>query len=250
MVNCAIFADTGFEPTYVYKHLEWLKNELSFPIYIVKSKDEQTNKGILEHTLKTIKGTAEAYNAPPFFSNKGLIRRQCKHHYKIFPIRLKIRELLGLKKHQRCPTKDKDYFVYQYIGISKDEMNRMTINRDKYIKNIYPLVEKNITRKDCINWLKNNNYPIVKKSACMFCPYHDNDTWKDMKKNRPKDFAMVVKIDEKLRNSKSKKYPFDRKLYMHWSLKPLKNINFDKPIKDPRTKKRTFNDECEGMCGV
>ena len=35
MPDCAIFADTGYEPQGVYDHLEWLIKELPFPTYIV-----------------------------------------------------------------------------------------------------------------------------------------------------------------------------------------------------------------------
>ncbi len=37
MPDCAIFADTGWEPKAVYEHLAWLKspNVLPFPVHIV-----------------------------------------------------------------------------------------------------------------------------------------------------------------------------------------------------------------------
>ena len=35
MVDAAIFADTGGEPKAVYNWLDWLKTQLSYPVYIV-----------------------------------------------------------------------------------------------------------------------------------------------------------------------------------------------------------------------
>ena len=35
----------------------------------------------------------------------GIGRRQCTEHYKIVPVRRKIRELLGLSRGQRVPGK-------------------------------------------------------------------------------------------------------------------------------------------------
>ena len=35
MPNCAIFADTHWEPPSIYTHLEWLAARLAFPLYIV-----------------------------------------------------------------------------------------------------------------------------------------------------------------------------------------------------------------------
>ena len=33
--DCAIFADTRWEPPSIYEHLTWLKDRLSFPLYVV-----------------------------------------------------------------------------------------------------------------------------------------------------------------------------------------------------------------------
>ena len=32
--DCAIFADTRWEPPNIYSHLEWLARQLSFPLYV------------------------------------------------------------------------------------------------------------------------------------------------------------------------------------------------------------------------
>jgi hypothetical protein len=39
-VDCAIFADVKAEPQEVYKHLDWLKTELSYPLYVEKERLE------------------------------------------------------------------------------------------------------------------------------------------------------------------------------------------------------------------
>ena len=67
--DCAIFADTHWEPPSLYTHLDWLAERLGFPMYVV---------------------------------DNG--RSQCTEHYKIRPIQRKIRELLGLTKGQRVPS--------------------------------------------------------------------------------------------------------------------------------------------------
>ena len=33
--DCAIFADTRWEPPSVYEHIEWLAGQLRFPLYVV-----------------------------------------------------------------------------------------------------------------------------------------------------------------------------------------------------------------------
>ena len=36
--DCALFADTRWEPPSVYEHLEWLEGRLSFPLYVVDNR--------------------------------------------------------------------------------------------------------------------------------------------------------------------------------------------------------------------
>ncbi len=61
---------------------------------------------------------------------KGILRRQCTGNYKINPVQQKIRELLGLKKGEK---RKKGTKVELVMGISYDEMTRMTINRIKIV---------------------------------------------------------------------------------------------------------------------
>lgn len=37
--DCAIFADTGWEPKAVYRHLQWLEDVLPFPVHRVSAGD-------------------------------------------------------------------------------------------------------------------------------------------------------------------------------------------------------------------
>ena len=247
MPDCAIFADTGNEPLHVYTHLENLKKILPFPIHIVKAFFKDSHEDIYEHTMQAIQGKTSRYSGPPAYMKKGFIRRQCTNDFKIQPIRRKLRELIGLKPRQRG---GKEVRIRQWIGISTDEFNRMKESRDAYIENVFPLIKLKMSRQDCLDWMKNNGYPLPRKSACIFCPYHDNKTWKDMKENQPEDFALAVQVDEDLRNAESLKYPFDENLYLHRSLKPLKDVNFDAKNKKGEKFQEDMDEECEGMCGV
>ena len=46
------------------------------------------------------------------------------------------------------------------------------------------------------------------------------------------------------------KYPFDENLYLHRSLKPLKDVDFDAKNKKGEKFQEDMDEECEGMCGV
>jgi len=237
MPDCAIFADTGAEPKHVYDFLDYVESLVPFPVYRVME-----GEGLEVSTIKSIKGSRFA--GPPFFTESkgggGMLRRQCTREYKIAPIERKVRELVGLKKGQRGP---KEVVVQQWIGISMDESVRMKINPTKWINNRWPLIEKDMYRYDCINWMREHGYREPSKSACYFCPYHDNATWQNMLDHDPDSWERAVKMDELIRNGVR---GTTEKLYLHRSMQPLTECDFD-PARDQFD---MFDHECEGMCGV
>ena len=240
-VDCAIFADTGYEPKMVYAYLELLKKILPFPIYIVA-------KGNIKDDMINSIDNGTRFPTAPFFTKnaetgkKGMLRRQCTNDYKIQPIRQKIRQLSNVAKGKHFP---KDKYVEQWIGISTDEVQRMKPARDKYIYNRHPLIEMNMSRQDCIDWMKKNEFPLPEKSACIVCPYHNDAYWHFMKTERPSEFADAVEFDKKIRTGSRK---INDHLYLHRKCIPLDEIDFDKNETDKQLD--MFNNECEGMCGV
>jgi hypothetical protein len=234
MPDCAIFADTQFEPDSVYEHLEWLEEKLPFPVHKV------TVGNIKEDALKGENKSGTKFVTMPFFTASGIGMRQCTNDYKIQPIRTKTRELLGLKKGQRA----KDVICETWIGISLDEIQRVKDNRDKYIINRWPLLELGMKRHHCHEWF-DKHYPNKKlaKSACIACPYHDNKLWRDMKINDPKSFNDAVLFDKAIRTQNTKNI----EQFVHSSLKPLSEVDFSSAEDKGQL---NFLDECEGMCGV
>ena len=103
--DCAIFADTHWEPPTLYPHLEWLAGQLRFPLYVVdngRSLREDV-KGLTNHS-----GSRRYVDIPVYLKGRdgesnGMGRRQCTDNYKIRPVRRKVRELLGLRRGQRAP---------------------------------------------------------------------------------------------------------------------------------------------------
>lgn len=241
MVDGAVFADTGAEPKHVHRYLDWLEGEVPFPIHKVMHKE-----GLRENIIGALLGGRFA--GAPFFTEspsgkgQGRLRRQCTREFKIQPIVQQVRELLGLAKGERAK---KGIQVVQYIGISTDEASRMKPSQHHYIENQWPLIELGMSRADCMKWLTANGYPIPGKSACTFCPYHDDKLWADMKKNDPESFADAVEIDEMIRGGVK---GTTQKLYLHRSMKPLRDVQFGNAKGLEQTD--MFQEECEGICGV
>lgn len=239
MPNCAIFADTGAEPTHVHTYLDWLERQLPFPVHRVMK-----GGGLEQGLIDAAAGKRVA--TPPFFTRSsegdvGILRRQCTAEFKIAPIKKKLRELLGLESGQRAP---KDVQVVQYIGISTDEAVRMKPSQDRWIENRWPLIEKGMNRAECLLWVERNGYRKPGKSACTFCPYHDDSLWRDMKNNDPESFGKAVEMDKLMRAGMGGK---TQELYLHRSMKPLDEIDFRNA--EDVGQYRMFDDECEGMCG-
>lgn len=96
------------------------------------------------------------------------------------------------------------------LGISVDEIHRASVSVwedgdivEKRMR-LYPLIEKRLTRKECVKIIIENGYPIAPKSACYFCPFQSLDAWKRMKNNKPELFEKSVEIEDKLKEKAGK----------------------------------------------
>lgn len=241
-VDAAIFADTGGEPKSVMKHLDWLESELSYPVYRVMEKDGLTNA-----IYEAVEDKTKRLSAPPFYtkgerSKVGKLFRVCTSEYKIKPVIQKIRELLGLKKGERA---GKEIRVIQWFGISYDELQRMKESKHKWLQHYYPLIEKKITRQDCLNWMQRNGYPEPPRSACTYCPYHSDSFWRTMKYEDTESWTDAVNVDHAIRAGIR---GTTNELYLHKSLQPLDEVKFEDEY-HPDQETFSFGDECEGMCG-
>jgi hypothetical protein len=243
MVDVAIFSDTQSESKATYKWLDWLKKQLTFPVYKV------TAGSLKDNLLKSNKDIYVRGTSIPMFTRnkktgkKGMMRRACTTTYKIEPITKKIRELLGMKFRQKVP---KDYKVIQLLGISRDEVQRMRKSSLHYMDFDYPLIDKSITRKDCLDWMKDKGYPIPPRSACTFCPYHSNEEWRNVKANKD-EWNEVVALDKQLRTGLYNTERKEVEYFLHKSAVPLSEADISDKKDDQLD---LFQNECFGMCGV
>ena len=149
---------------------------------------------------------------------------------------------MGLKPRQRAKGK---VSVNLWIGISTDEIIRMKPNRETWITNRWPLIEKHMSREKCLDWMMKNCYPKPEKSSCIGCPYHNDAAWREMKMHDKTSWLDAVEIDKLIRNGiRGTK----EKLYMHRSLRPLDKVDF-RNLED-MGQMNMFNEDCDGHCGV
>jgi len=221
--DIAIFADTGWESKKTYDHLQWLKGEAKrhgIPVIIVQSyniRDDSLNAGELH----------KGFYLMPLFMDRGgkhlMGKRQCTNRYKLLPIKAKIRELLSLGFRERVPQG----VIEMWLGISLDEASRMSLERDKWLGKRYPLVERMMSRNDCILWLHNNyNGLKVAKSSCIGCPYHSAIEWQEVYAN-PEEWEDALLVDDTIRHGSKTGTAYTQ--YLHSSFKPLREVDLRTP---------------------
>jgi hypothetical protein len=256
LIGHAIFADTQDEPQAVYDHLGWLVEQCR-PHFQVLVR----SKGCLgDNLVNGINADGLRFVSIPAFvkgpEREGMTKRQCTQEYKIEVIERAIRyDILGLAPRQRIP---KEIQIEQIFGLSYDEPGRIArvkMRRDTdQIETIFPLFEMEMTRGSCLTWLKKQNIPhTVPRSACVYCPYHDNAEWRWIRDNDPEGWKRAVQIDEAIRDHDSvSQKAMVRPLYVHRSCVPLAEADLD-TIDERDTKKGQllfwFNQECDGLCG-
>lgn len=250
-VDCAIFADTGWEPKGVYANVEWLKTQLPYPIHVVKNDID-----LLEACERGIEAHGGPGMAPPvFISNTpgehgGITWRQCTRDFKVVPIKRKIREILGVGARARIEPGT----VEQWLGLSADEAQRVSRSRDAYVTFRWPLVEVGLTRSAVIAWF-NERYPgqPLPRSACVGCPFHSAREWVAVRKSDPEMWERTVAMDESLRNGRN--IGLTTPAYLHTRCLPL-NEAVDADEKMLKSRPSLFDtgdgwgNECGGHCGV
>lgn len=249
MPTAAVFADTQAEPQSVYRWLDWLEPTLPFPVHRV-------TRGSLTEAITTLRERKDKdgfwiYSGIPTFNvnpdgSSGHVHRQCTYSFKIEVLDKTVRKLAGIKRGQKTPT------VTRWIGISLDEAHRMRPSRHPWAEHRWPLVERRLSRSDCLLWMERNGYPKPPRSACVYCPYHSDTEWRRLKAEEPEAFAEAVRVDHAYRAAKIQTGVGAIKQrgvpYLHASRMPLDEVDFS--TAEDNGQQSMFGNECEGMCGV
>ena len=248
--DAAIFADVQEEPDEVYTHLEHLKTLGGPPIIVTtagKLGDALDHKG----SGKTGHYTAiPSYTLNPQTGSRGIIQRQCTADFKVKPIERTIRERCGGQFGKPLP---KGVVVHQYMGLSFDEPKRVIRVKQRFLakpaswKVHFPLWEMQMTRSDCVAYLKSKLTHEVPRSACVFCPFKADSEWRRLKEEDPKGWERAVHVDKVCHIGNG----LDSHRYLHKTCVPLDQVDL-RPADEKSGQKTLFSgfqDECEGYCG-
>lgn len=111
---------------------------------------------------------------------------------------------------KRCDT---------WMGFSLEEIRRVKPARRKWNRPIYPLIQLGLKRPDCVSLVKDHGWPAPPRSSCWMCPNKSNSEWRDMRDNRPDDFARAIAFEKELRLR-------DPHLWLHEDCVPLEQADF------------------------
>lgn len=214
-----LFADTGFEPAAVYRHVEWAQRQCvkaGIPFHATSAK-----RNLREEFEAFESGEIAHWNArPPLYvvdrGGRNSMQRQCTSKAKIKPLERKKLELLGFKTARGVP----DGAAVVQIGISTDEARRASASQTRWVDRSYPLIDPlKMSRSDCQSWWE-ANYPHVNlpSSSCVICPYKRAMMWRRMKETAPEDWRVAVEYDSRIRAAYAEKGQF---VYLSGDYLPL-----------------------------
>jgi hypothetical protein len=173
------------------------------------------------------------YVSIPFYirnpdGSDGMAQRQCTPYYKLDVIRRKVRELLGAAP-PGFRSVPRGRVCEQWVGFSTDEIGRVSDAQPvSYQHLVYPLLDLGMDRKACERWLRSRGWTSVAKSACIFCPFHGNRMWRDMRDSHPEEWAAAVAFDEAIRTGPSRGLRKAGDAFLHRSRVPLSIAPIDR----------------------
>jgi 3'-phosphoadenosine 5'-phosphosulfate sulfotransferase (PAPS reductase)/FAD synthetase len=217
LLDVAIFADTQWERRETYEsyafYRDWLEDH--------GIRVERVSSGNIR-----VLGAEEHIHIPFWTSDGGPLQRQCTVEFKLKPVKRRLRELVGFDASS--PPAPPPGAIEVWIGISWDEWRRAKPSRQQYKVNRWPLIEKGMTRQDCIDYLRGKKLPVPIRSSCIGCPYRHSSEWLDMKQNYPDEFAEAVAFDEANRhNPLAERGSTADELYIYQKCVPLKDANLE-----------------------
>lgn len=244
----AIFANTHWEPSGVYDTLEWLREQVSFPIIVTDN-----GRSLRDDVLNGVNArgkpwlTIPAYLADYDGGSAGISWRQCTKDYKLDPIRKKVQDLLGVKPREALAD---GTWVEMWLGITTDEIARVKTSRLWWIGHRYPLVDDlPMSREECLDWFsKHHPQRNLSRSACIGCPFRSSSSWLEIKRSEPDLYAEAVALDAMLRsNEHNAGRMFRKRAYLHHRRIPLAEAL---ALDSNEREVNGFINECEGHCGL
>lgn len=200
----AIMTDNSYDASYTWDYVDEILiprlKEIDVQLHIIKSFDYVDMDIVLRNGQIAI----PAYS---WYNGKAVkFRTMCSEKWKVAPMRRWLREQ-GVRQ---CTN---------WVGVSADESRRAKPSRLQWLQFRYPLVEMNLSRRDCKRLIKKAGWPLPLRSACVMCPQKTDNQWLDLRDDYQDDFNRAILIEREMH----KTHP---NIFLHRSMKPLSNAEF------------------------
>jgi len=169
----AAIVDTGRECPSTWDYLNRHKDKLPFELHIIKQ------------PLPSLwSGNGGSFLPGGYDLESGaFLRGFCSSHWKRDVMRRWLVKQMGITSYNLA------------FGIHSDEYERMTTARQKSVFNIYPLVDMDITRRDCALVAREVFGELPPRSRCWLCPGQNKADWAEVKRAFPELYAEAIVID-------------------------------------------------------
>ena len=227
-IDEVVFADTGAEHMETYHHIEEVAkpicNRIGIPFTTVRMQKEVDDiSGLSEREIddykamlrdtSSLKSRTERINAHKEYAIEHEIPRRvvsslrdeiiarrrvpsinpssrwCTSDAKLIPIH---RGFIRLEQQKGNYIKP----CTALIGLSYEELTRMyKPHLTEYVVE-YPLIDKKMTRKDCVAYVERFGYNSPPKSGCYFCPFQGKAQWRSLLHTHPDMYWDAVGMEE------------------------------------------------------
>lgn len=182
----AIFVDPGCEYPETYEFMD--KFVAKYPVMVIKSTWGNLYEYCWDHQM-----------VPATWP------RWCTVHFKIKPF----------AEYISKPA-------FKHLAFSTDESQRAKLSVDNGIEHRFPLLERGISRKGCIEIIKEAGLPVPHRSKCYICPFQTISEWKELRRNHPDLFCKAEQLE--LRNQQYRISKGKKPLYLYGNKKSLKSV--------------------------
>lgn len=237
-LDCAIFADTGWESTKTYEYLDWLDQQVPFPIIRKRRAGANLGDYVIDSTRLPMTGRP---SVPLFMAPDGMMAKQCSKEFKTRVVQREMRRLLGLEHGERGPSAP---VIEQWLGMTTDELQRVSVSEKRYLHHRYPLIELRMAKRDLYPWYEQRQLPKPPKSSCIFCPLQQPRRFRSTLLH-PVDGPRLVEFDRAIRPGFA---GMEGTVYLTRERRPIDECDL-RSAEDAG--QETFGEYCgDGECGV
>lgn len=227
-IDEVVFADTGAEHPETYAHIENIARPIckstGIGFTIVRMAKEVSDLSVLDSgTLEEYKAFKAKIGKNPRRSERVVANAQwCDEHgvprIIVNSLRdeiVKRRIVPSINPSSRwCTSNSKIEPIYKgyirpmqekgeyvkpakaLIGLGYEELTRMyTPHLSEYTVE-YPLIDRKMKRKDCIDYVRRHGYDAPPKSGCYFCPFQSRKQWGNLLREHPDLYWDAVALEE------------------------------------------------------